>query len=159
MLVATYFIAHATGFIVVTDDVDLVPRAGTATVVSWATMTIVWLTGVALFIGRIIRPAAVILALYTLCAALVSHSGLFAKPIVRHTLWVEVVMVGALAMIALTAKLQSCRSEGLRKAADDNDDESSRSRLELAATRAALAEIQASDQRISYPPALMRRSA
>jgi|GEM_PF-5803160 len=159
MLVASYFIAHATGIIVMPEGADLVPRAGTATVGSWTTITVVWLTGVALFVGRVVRPAALILALYTVCAALVSHSGLFVLPIAQHTLWMEVAMVGALVMIALTADLPTCRAMRGGIGADDPEDELSRTRLELAATRAALAELQASDKVISYPPALIRRSA
>ncbi|TCP40960.1 DoxX family membrane protein [Rhodovulum marinum] len=160
MLVASYFIAHATGVIVVPDGIDFVPRTDTATVASWATITVVWLTGVALFVGRIVRPAALILGLYTVVSALVSHAGLFAAPIAHQTLWVEIAMVGALSLIALTARISECplSRDGMGTQAD-RDDELSRTRLELAATRAALAEIQASETVISYAPAALRKSA
>jgi len=161
MLVAAYFIAHATGVIVMPEGIAFVPRGETASVASWATITVVWLTGVALFVGRIVRPAALILGLYTVCSALVSHAGLFAAPIAPQTLWVEIAMVGALSLVALTAKGVSGGSgwgeDGRFRESDQ--DELSRTRLELAATRAALAEIQASDKVISYAPAAMRRSA
>lgn len=163
MLVASYFIAHATGVIVVPEGMALVPRAETATVASWATITVVWLTGIALFVGRIVRPAALILALYTIVAALFSHAGLFTAPIAPQTLWVEIAMVGALSLIALTAGQATACGAGTRGGATaarrDEDDELSRTKLELAATRAALAEIQATDNRISYPPSALRRTA
>ncbi|TCO69758.1 DoxX family membrane protein [Rhodovulum euryhalinum] len=160
MLVASYFIAHATGIIVMPEGVDFVPRAETATVASWAAITVVWLTGVALFVGRIVRPAALTLGIYTVCSALFSHAGLFFLPMARQTLWVELAMVGTLVMIALGDKAGTCAAPRRRGATGfDAEDELSRTRLELAATRAALAEIQASDKVISYAPGTIRRSA
>ncbi|GAA0301898.1 DoxX family protein [Rhodovulum strictum] len=160
MLVAAYFIAHATGIIVMPDGTDLVPRAETASVVSWAAITVVWLTGIALFLGRIVRPAALILAIYTVCVALISHAGLFAMPGPNHALWVELALVGALVMIALTVHYKpGSPTQDSDDRAAAAEDELFRTRLELAETRAALAEIQASDKRISYAPPLMRRSA
>lgn len=160
MLVASYFIAHAAGLIVVPEGIDFVPRSDTATVASWATITVVSLTSMALFLGRIVRPAALILALYTVVSALVSHTGVFATPMVKQTLWIEIAMLGALSLIALTDRgaLGTLARDG--KAIEPAwDDDLSRTRLELAATRAALAEIQASETVISYAPAAVGKSA
>ncbi|MEX5728918.1 putative membrane protein YphA (DoxX/SURF4 family) [Rhodovulum iodosum] len=103
MLIASYFIAHGSGLVVDPDATALIALVLPEGWAAWTSAGLVWLTGFAIFVGRYVRPAALLLAVHTVWTALVSHGGLAGAPVVIEPLWSDLAMVGALALVALTA--------------------------------------------------------
>ena len=165
MLIAAYFIANATGLAISPGGIAFVPSSEPATVSAWASTTVVWLTGVAILVGRSVRPAALILALHTIYSALVAHGGLLGGTVRPDMLVTEIALVGALALIALTASRDAAaaRHRPDMPTARLNDPlrgaPQFRPALDLAAFQATLAEIEASERSAPSQPSALHRSA
>jgi len=165
MLIATYFIANATGLAISPGGIAFVPSTEPATVSAWAATTVVWLTSVAIFVGRSVRPAALILGLHSAYSALAAHGGLFGGPVSPDMLVTEIAMVGALTLVALTATRPA--DSGAEATPDPqarlNDPLGTspqfRPSLDLAAFQATLAEIEAAERSEPEAPLALQRSA
>ncbi|WP_074218911.1 hypothetical protein [Rhodovulum sp. ES.010] len=165
MLIASYFIANAMGLVVSPEGIVVMPPPETGTVASWAGGVVIWLLGAALFAGRMVRPAAMVIGFHTLGTALWSDAGAFETGLLTGQMWTQLAMTAALAAIALSAHREATggtrpapapmRNQPTRVA--EAEAAASRHRLELAAARATLADIQSSD--IGLAPTPIRRSA
>ncbi|MBD3677843.1 MAG: hypothetical protein HUJ27_05490 [Rhodobacteraceae bacterium] len=101
MLIASYFIAKASGFVVDSDTDALVKVVLPDDTAAWAAAGFVYLTAFFVMVGRYTRGAALLLATYSVWSSIVANVGLSSQADVAE-LWSDLAMVGALLLVSLT---------------------------------------------------------
>lgn len=101
MLIASYFIAKATGFVVDSDTDALISVILPSDTAAWASAGFVYLTAFFVMVGRYTRGAALLLATYSVWSSIVANVAPSGKADVSE-LWSDLAMVGALLLVSLT---------------------------------------------------------
>ena len=101
VLIASYFLATATGLILEPGSRTFFDGVLPADSAAFATTMYLFVTAFAIMVGKLVRPASLLLALYIFWSAFV-HFELGSSPAALGSFWRDMALLGAVLLVAVT---------------------------------------------------------